>query len=332
MPGGSPMTGKSKPPILRVGVIGTGKHGSRYANHLAHDIPGMRLAAICRRSAEGIGQAKQWECSFHADWLELIASSDVDCVVAAVPPTMNLPIAKECARVNKPVLIEKPLAGSLEDARLIVALERKLGLQLTTGQTLRYNAVVQTLKQNIGQVGTLHTFSANQRLEPSTLKWHEDPDLAGAGVSFHTAVHVFDALRYITGLEVRRVAAVTRSKGEKQLEDVLAVLLEMDNGVVGTVDCSKVGQARSGLFEFVGDKCQLQGEQIYNKCTKIEQQVITDLSPVEPVSTIVPLLCEWEQYLHLQAPNPVSGSEGLVSVHICEACLEAARQKRWVTL
>lgn len=327
------MTGKSKPSILRVGVIGTGKHGSRYANHLVRDIPGMELSAISRRSAaKGAGQAKKWGCSFYTDWMDLIASSDVDCVVAAVPPTMNLAIAKECARVSKPVLIEKPLAGSLEDAHRIVSLESETGLQLTTGQTLRYNAVVQALKQNIGQVGTLHTFSANQRLEPSTLQWHEDPSLAGAGVSFHTAVHVFDALRYITGLEVGKVAAVTRSKGDKQLEDVLAVLLEMDNGVVGTVDCSKVGHARSGLFEFVGDKCQLLGEQIYNKCTKIEQQKITDLSPVEPVSTIVPLLCEWEQYLHRQAPNPVPGIEGLASVRICEACLEAARLQQWVTL
>lgn len=326
------MIGKRNLLPLRVGVIGTGKHGSRYANHLVSDIPGMLLTAISRRSTTGISQAKQWGCSFHADWLDLITSSEVDCVVAAVPPTMNLAIAKACARVSKPVLIEKPLAGSLEDARLIVALESEMGLQLTTGQTLRYNAVVQALKHNIGQVGTLHTFSANQRLEPSTLKWHEDPDLAGAGVSFHTAVHVFDALRYITGLEVRKVAAVTRSKGDKQLEDVMAVLLEMNNGVVGTVDCSKVGHARSGLFEFVGDKCQLQGEQIYNKCTKIEQQVITDLSPVEPVSTIVPLLCDWERFLHLQAANPVSGREGLESVRICEACLEAARQKQWVTL
>lgn len=326
------MTGIRNRSILRVGVIGTGKHGSRYANHLVRDIPGMALSAISRRSVEGVEQAKQWGCSFHADWLDLIASSDVDCVVAAVPPTMNLAIAEECARVSKPVLIEKPLAGSLKDAHRIVSLESELGLQLTTGQTLRYNAVVQALKQNIGQVGTLHTFSANQRLEPSSLKWHEDPALAGAGVSFHTAVHVFDALRYITGLEVRKVAAVTRSKDQKPLEDVLAVLLEMDNGVVGTVDCSKVGHARSGLFEFVGDKCQLQGEQIYNKCTKIEQQGITDLSPFEPVSTIVPLLCEWEQFLHLQAPNPVPGREGLESVRICEACLEAARQKRWVSL
>lgn len=316
----------------RVGIIGTGKHGSRYANHIVRDVDGLELAALARRSTKGQQQAQQWGCSYFPGWQELVQSDQVDCVVAAVPPTLNLGIAQACATAEKPLLLEKPLAGSLEDAQAIVALEKEQGLKLTTGQTLRYNAVVQQLKAHLPQLGTLHTFSANQRLEPSTLSWHEEPELAGAGVSFHTAVHVFDALYYITGLAVTRVAAVARSRHNHSLEDVLAVLVEMEDGVVGTIDCSKVGTARSGLFEFVGENGQLLGEQIYNSCIRIEGQQRKDISPPEPVNTIIPLLTGWEKYLRGTAGNPVTGYDGLRAVQFCTACLEAAREKCWVSL
>ncbi|PID71861.1 MAG: hypothetical protein CSB34_04985 [Desulfobulbus propionicus] len=321
-----------KNPLCRVGIIGTGKHGSRYANHLIRDVDGLELTAISRRSEQGKQQAQEWHCRYFADWQELVQSAHVSCVVAAVPPTMNLGIAQACAQAGKPLLLEKPLAGSLEDARAIVALEQEQGLKLTTGQTLRYNAVVQRLKSNVSQLGKLHTFSANQRLEPSTLGWHEEPERAGAGVSYHTAVHVFDALFFITGLNVSKVAAVARSHNNRSLEDVLAVLVELEDGVVGTVDCSKVGTARSGLFEFVGENGQLLGEQIYNSCTKIEGQNRIDLSPPEPVNTIVPLLQDWQKYLTGVGKNPVTGRDGLRSVQICAACLEAAQKQEWVQI
>ncbi len=73
---------------------------------------------------------------------------------------------------------------------------------LTVAQTLRYNPVIQALRQRLPEMGELYSFTANQRLEPSTLAWHDDQETAGAGVLFHTAIHVFDALREITGLKV----------------------------------------------------------------------------------------------------------------------------------
>ncbi len=317
---------------LRVGVIGTGKHGSRYASHIVNDIKELSLAAISRRSSSGRGQAEQWQCTYHRNWQDLVDDDNVDCVIAVVPPALTFAIAKACAEHNKPILIEKPLAGSFTDARKIVELSVIGGLQLTVGQTLRYNNVIQQLRESLQLIGTLHSFSANQRLEPSTLGWHEDPSQAGAGVSFHTAVHVFDALFYITGLKVKRVSALTRSCHNKSLEDIFTVLVEMENGVVGTVDCSKVSNARSGQFEFIGDKGLLQGEQIYNECVFIQEQTRQEISIDNAVNTIVPLLIDWEKYLRGYGDNPVSGEDGLTSVQICEACLQAAAEKRWIEL
>ena len=315
---------------MRVGIIGTGIHGSRYANHVVHDIEGLELAAISRRSEEGRVQAAQWKCDWYRDWQHLVADEQVEAVISVVPPALNLAIARSCASFNKPLLIEKPLADTSASAAEIVELYRKRNLPLTIGQTLRYNQVIKTFKEKLPALGTLHSFSANQRLEPSTLLWHEQPDLAGAGVSFHTAVHVFDSLRYITCLDIVRVMAVTGSRHCKVLEDLLLVLVEMENGVMGTVDCSKVANARSGRYEFVCSNGQLVGDQVYNNCSRYVGTDIQTVDCGQPVGTIIPLLQDWQRFLSGLGDNPVSGADGLRAVQICEACLKSSQSACWL--
>ena len=315
---------------MRIGLIGTGKHGSRYARHIVHDVPGLTLSAISRRSAERRAQALEWNCCSYEDWRQLVGDDGVEAVIGVVPPALNLAIARACARAGKPLLLEKPLAASLDEAREIVSLCNKNNLPLTVGQTLRYNQVIGRLRELLPELGDLYSFSANQRIEPSTLDWHEQPELAGAGVSFHTAVHVFDALCYITGREVKRVMAISGRQHNAALEDLLLVLVEMEGGVKGIVDCSKVGRARSGRFEFVCSDGQLVGDQIYNTCARI---VGVDVQPVEcgePVGTIFPLLEDWQRFLAGQGENPVSGEDGLRAVQACEGCLKSARRGSWV--
>jgi predicted dehydrogenase len=315
---------------MRIGIIGTGTHGSRYANHLVHDIDGLQLVAISRRSASGEAQAREWQCRWHRDWQQLVADDQVEAVISVVPPTLNLAIARSCAAHNKPLLLEKPLADTAASGQEIVRLFKEQNLPLTTGQTLRYNQVIQTFKKQLPELGGLHSFACNQRLEPSTLGWHEQPELAGAGVSFHTAVHVFDALRFITGLEIVRVMAVTGSRHNAALEDLLLVLVELENRVLGSVDCSKVGKARSGRYEFVCDNGQLVGDQVHNQCGLIRGMDIEPVACGQPVGTIIPLLRDWQRFLSGQGANPISGADGLRAVQACEACLTSARQSCWV--
>lgn len=317
---------------MRIGIIGTGTHGSRYAQHIVNDIDGLELEAISRRSAKRKVQAATWGCRSYEDWGILVEDSRVEAVIGVVPPAFNLEIARACVRAEKPLLLEKPLAANLDDARRIVELCEAGGVPLTVGQTLRYNQVIQLFRSELFRLGRVYSFSANQRLEPSTLDWHEQPELAGFGVSFHTAVHVFDALRYITGLEVERVMAVTGQHHNRVLEDVLLAIVEMEGGVRGTVDCSKVGRARSGRFEFIGEHGQLVGDQIFNTCERIHHLERTVLKTGEAVSTIIPLLSDWQRFLNGDGPNPVPAIDGLKAVAVCDACLHSAAHNTWVTL
>lgn len=314
---------------MNIGIIGIGKHGARYAEHIVKDVPGLQLTAVARRSEEGREQARRWRCRWFADWGDLVRSPEVDAVICAVPPTVNAAIADLCGRLGKPMLVEKPLAGNAESAAQLVRHLDDCGVALTVGQTLRYNPVIRKLRDELSELGTLHTCYANQRLEPGSQAWLEDPAVAGAGVALHIAVHVFDALFFITGLKIVRVAACCKTVRTSLLEDVVLIRVEMENDVSGLIDVSKVGLGRSGRYEFICSSGHLYGDQIRGYVNRVSEAGETTIGRYDPVPTIMPLLQDWLRFLSGTGPNPVPGKDGLYAVRVGEACRESCRTGSW---
>jgi predicted dehydrogenase len=318
---------------IAVGIIGCGKHGSRYAQHLVADLGGsFHLTAVSRRSAVGRQQAEAWNTAFHIDWRELVCSQQVDAVIAAVPPHLNEDIGRLCAQMRKPLLMEKPLATEYSAAKRLVDLFALEDVPLTVAQTLRYNTVIRGLKENLPDFGRLFSLSACQRLEPSTLPWLEQPGIAGGGVIFHTAVHLFDALRFITGEEIVKIRAAAHKVFNAHLEDVVVAEIVLGNGCLGIIDAGKVSPARSGRYEFVCENGQLQGDQIHGVLEKIEGARRQALPLQPPGPTLLPLLRDWHAFLCGKAKNPIPGSEGLAAVKICHGARQSLYSDMWVDL
>ena len=147
--------------------------------------------------------------------------------------------------------------------------------------------------------------------------------------SIHYTKLYDDAIHYITGKRIVRVMARTRCLHSSRLEDHLVVLVELEGGLLGVVDCSKIGSARSGRFELIGDKGQLHGDQVLNQLEFIQGAVRTELACTGPVSTIVPLLEDWCQFLHGEGENPIPAEVGVAAVRVCAACLHSAAEGEW---
>ena len=319
--------------IIGVGIIGTGKHGSRYAGHIVKDFKKcFRLTAISRRSPVAKEQAANWYTTLFPDWHELVISKKVDAVIAVTTPNLNAEIARFCAAYKKPLLIEKPLTTDYPLAKEIVTLFRQNGLKLTVAQTLRYNSVILALRENFRQMGKLFSLSASHRLEPSTLAWLEEPAVAGGGVIFHTAVHLFDALRFIAADEVVKIRAVTQNVFNSQLEDLMIAELVFASGALGVVDTSNTSPSRVGKYEFICEKGQLHGDQIHGYVQKIVASKVSDIPVLPPGPALPPLLADWYNYLVDKRVNPIPAEEGLAAVKICHACREAAVTGQWIDL
>lgn len=318
---------------IRVGIIGTGKHGSRYAHHIVEDLQScFKLVAISRRSIEGKEQGERWKARWIDDWRKLVEDTSVDAVITATTPNLNLEIAHLCADHKKPLLLEKPIATDYRVAKEIVDRFTEEQLGLTIGQTLRYNSVICALRDRFAEMGPLYSLFASQRLEPSSLDWLEDPEVAGGGVIFHTAVHMFDAIRFITGLEVVRIRGSVRSIFNQKLEDLLSAEIELSNGAIGILDTSKVSPARAGRYEFVCEQGHLQGDQIHGMLQKIIKTSIEELSVTPPGPALLPLLKDWYKFLTQKGINPIPATEGLAAVKICHACNMSVKTGGWVSL
>ena len=141
--------------MLGIGLIGLGKHGSRYARHIVEDLPDAALVAVCRRNrTEGEKLAATYSCAFHGDYRDLVANPRVEAVVVAVPPMLHPAIVEAACREGKPLLVEKPLATSLAAARRIASLVSASGVRAMVAHTLRFDSTVQTLQAHLPEIET----------------------------------------------------------------------------------------------------------------------------------------------------------------------------------
>lgn len=325
-----PTTGGGQ--AMKIGIIGTGRHGSRYAKHIVSDCPELKLSALSRRTEYGGTQAENWGCRWFPDWRELVRDKDVEAVIAAVPPILNREIAHCCARHGKPLLLEKPLAVDVGAGVELVRSMRAAGVPLTIAQTLRYNPVIRRLREIVPEQGRLHTIYANQRIEPSTVSWLDEPAVAGAGITLHIAVHVFDALSFITGLRVRRLQAWCSRERAGQLEDLAQIRVEMENDVTGLIEVSKLSSGRSGRYEFVCSAAQVHGDQVHGQVYRLTGTKATTVADFPPTPTIPSLLQDWQRFLAGEGANPITGEDGLVAVVLAHACLRSSQTGRPVDI
>ncbi|GIW46017.1 MAG: dehydrogenase [Candidatus Binatia bacterium] len=317
---------------LRIGLIGTGRHGSRYAHHLTNDPLGGTLVAIARRdAAQAERQAAEYRCRAYTDFRELVAADDVEAVVAVVPPTLHRDIVAASAAAKKPLLLEKPAAPNLADGLAMLACARAAGIPVMVAQTLRYNGVVQRLLDVLPEIGTIHSLRLGQRFEPSRPGWIDDPAIAGGGMLLHTGVHCFDLARFLTGKEVARVSCERSQVNVRQTEDNFAAVLRFrDDRTLATVAGSRATLSRSGAIEIAGERGQLIGDHVLQYATLVRGTVAEPLDVPPPVPTVREVLRAFITAVQSGSPVPIPLEEGLRAVAIVEACYRAAEAQRSV--
>lgn len=311
---------------IPVGMIGAGKHGQRYLRHIAADVPELRLTALSRQDiAAGSTQARELRCAFHRDWRALVTDSEVAAVVAAVPPTLHRPIAEACAGARKPLLIEKPLAATATDAWAIVRTLRAARLPCLMAHTLRWNVVVRAARERLPALGPLRALELNQRFEPSSLDWLDDPAISGGGIVLHTGVHSFDLLRFLTGCDVRSVQCRTAQAVTRRTEDQFLAMLVLDGSdALVSVSGSRATRGRSGLIDAACAEAQLVGDHQQHWLHEVRGLARRTIELPEPVPTVREALRAFVALLRDGTRPPVSLEDGAHAVAIAEACLRSA--------
>jgi predicted dehydrogenase len=169
-----------------------------------------------------------------------LAANGAEMALVVVPPDSHRPVAARCLEAGLPVLVEKPLAGTREDALALVEVARRTGLELAVSQNYRYRPVIETARRVLGS-GRLGA------LGQARVEFRVHHDFRGTfrqsmrhPLLLDMAVHHFDLIRFVTGLEPRSVAAWSWNPPWSQFEhDASSVcLFSMDGGAKVVYDAS----------------------------------------------------------------------------------------------
>lgn len=208
---------------LSVGVIGTGVMGAEHVRILREETAGARVVAVCDADADR-ARAVAGDGEAFTDPLALIQDQRVQAVVIASPDATHADLALACLAAGKPVLCEKPLAGTAEEALRVVQAEVQLGKRLVqVGYMRRFDpAYVEMHRARasgaIGDAVLLH----NTHRNAAAPDW-----FTGAMAVTNSFVHEIDISRWLLDTEPTQ-ARISAAPGG----DPLMITLETESGAI----------------------------------------------------------------------------------------------------
>jgi predicted dehydrogenase len=314
---------------LPIGLIGLGKHGSRYLEHALRDDLGVRVAAISRLDADrGRAQAAELGVSFHADYRDLVADPGVRAVVAVMPPTEHATVVDAVVAARKALLIEKPLAVSGVEAFRLARRIEAASIPCLVAQTLRFSAVVRAVRELRDRVGRLSQAILGQSFEPSRLAWLDDAGVSGGGIILHTGVHQFDLVRHLLDGEVEWAQCATAQVATRRTEDSFVAALGARSAagdeVLAGVSASRATRSRYGEIRLLGEHGQISADHALGSIELIVERQVVLARKLPDAPTVREVLSEFAGVAAGRPPS-VTAADGAAAVEIADACYRSAR-------
>jgi len=207
--------------MIDVGLIGFGLAGRSFHAPVINAVAGLRLAAIMQRSGDEAARLYP-DARIVRSIEELLATPDIRLVVVATPNDTHHPIARQCLAAGRDVIVDKPLAPTLEEALDLVKFAQERGRLLTVYQNRRYDGDFQAVQQLVasGRLGRIVRFESNYdrfrpQLKPNAWRERSGP---GTGILFDLAPHLIDHALVLFGLP-EGVTADIRVERENAIAD-----------------------------------------------------------------------------------------------------------------
>ena len=324
-------------PRLKVAVIGVGHLGKEHARVYA-ELPRVELVGVVdinNKQAEKIAQ--QYNTCYFTNYKDVI--NKVAAVSIAVPTKSHYYIAKDFLQHGIHVMIEKPMTGTVTEARELIGIGKTKGVVLQAGYIERFNPAIVAIKK----LSINPRFIECHRLSPFTFR------SADIGVVLDLMIHDIDIILHITGSKVKKFDAVGVNVISDK-EDIANVRIQFENGCVANITASRVSltpMRKMRLFSedsYISIDYQKKDALLYKKSPKLtlkslnisemdvstiadlKSYVFGDLLKVEhmKIDDYEPLKKELESFVDCieEHREPVvSGEEGLKAIEVANDIL-----------
>jgi UDP-N-acetylglucosamine 3-dehydrogenase len=322
--------------MIRTAVIGVGSMGKNHAR-VYTELPDVQLVGVADADGEIAGAVgKRLGVKAYQDYQEMLAAEHPEAVSIAVPTALHMEVAMAAMQAGADILIEKPIAATVDEAKFLIEQASVLGRKLMVGHIARFNPAIQVLKQKLeaGALGRIFQIIC-RRVGPFPAR------IRDVGVVVDLAPHDPDIMRYLTGLEPLRVYAETEQRIHTQHEDLMSGLLRFPDGVTGTLEINWLTPTKVREVLVLGERGLFRVDDLTQDLYFYENEqangtlwpALQTLKGVSEGSMIrfalqryEPLKAELQGFLKAvqqDAPVPVSGADGLAALRLALALVES---------
>lgn len=225
---------------LRVGIAGLGTASALSLPVLARH-PGVRVTAAADSRADALARFRSEFAAETFSSVEAMCASDtIDAVYVCTPNFLHAEHATTASEHGKHVLVEKPMALTLDECDAMIDSAERSGVVLALGHTMAHEAAPRRMRRLVssGELGTVlmvHTWAFTDLLYRPRAAWELDT-ARGGGVVFIQAPHQVDVVRLIAGGIVRSVRATTGSADAyRSTEGHYTAFVDFESGASGTL-------------------------------------------------------------------------------------------------
>ena len=240
---------KRRTNIMKYALIGCGRISTNHVKAVINNK--LEFVAVCDVVPEHMEEVlakhdlqNDTSIKRYTDYKKLVEENELDLVGIATESGLHAEIALYCIEHNINVIIEKPMAMSIEDADKIIKLSEEKGVKVSACHQNRFNIAVQEMRKALeaGRFGKLSHGSIHVRWNrnenyytqaPWRGTWAQD-----GGALMNQCIHGIDLLRWMLGNEIDEVYGVTKQQFHDYLEaeDIGMAVVKFKNGAVATIE------------------------------------------------------------------------------------------------
>lgn len=304
--------------MLRVGVIGAGAMG-RHHVRIYSGLSDVELVGVADRENNQVSSiAREFNTKVYTDYNQLLEQG-LDAVTIAVPTSIHREVATAAAGAKVNILLEKPIADTIKNAREIIDECKRNRVMLMIGHVERFNPVFSVIKQAIANLQIISIDIT--RVGPFP------PRVKDVGVVVDLAVHDIDILRYLTGSEFKQIQSLVTGGLNNNREDTALLSFEMENGILCHITTNWLTPFKVREINIATRERFIKGWLMEQKVCEYESLGDSNSYKVSELSIPrgEPLKLEIEAFLKAVKNDeqpPVTGEDGLRALEIALQCLE----------
>jgi predicted dehydrogenase len=336
------MSGSKASGTCRVAVFGLGSMGAHHLRVLA-GMEGVEVVgAVDPRPEPRALAARRYRVPTFADVEALFRDAQPDAVTIAVPTQQHFEIASAALERGIHVLIEKPIAATVEQALALSRMAADAGVVLAVGHVERFNPAIRALKTHLSQLGRIFLLHA-RRIGPFPAR------IGDVGVVMDLAPHDIDVMRYLLGDEVVRVTADTARRLHATHEDLLVGTLRFASGTVGKLDTNWLTPTKIREITVTGERGMLRVDYLTQDLMLFENSRASANDGWDPMGALrgvsegrmvrfpierrEPLLIEMEEFVKACTGRDgltVSAADATMAIYISELLIRASATSSWL--